>query len=261
MAHKIEHMFEKFKHQVHSIANKTHVNMEKYDDLVDKVLSINPLMELVDEIFHAHVEFYPVVVYIASAVFCLSLSAIFHSFFVINPTICKILQKCDYAGIVILIFGSSYSLFFYNFYCYDFWNHFYCYTLGIISIVCFITSLSDYMDKEEGKMFLGLMMGGLGLFNIIPVIHIAFMSMSATHGANMMSFSDISGFLWTGFFYLSGLAVYIMRFPERYYPKKFDIFFNSHSIWHIFVFLGALSHYFLILNIFRVRSGMTCIRN
>ena len=34
-----------------------------------------------------------------------------------------------------------------------------------------------------------------------------------------------------------------LRVPERWFPGKFDLFFNSHQIWHICVVLAALIHW------------------
>lgn len=43
-----------------------------------------------------------------------------------------------------------------------------------------------------------------------------------------------------GVLYLTGLFFYIKKIPERFYPKKFDIWFNSHTIFHLFVFVAAV---------------------
>lgn len=48
------------------------------------------------------------------------------------------------------------------------------------------------------------------------------------------------GAIIMGILYLTGLFFYIKKIPERYCPKKFDIWFNSHTIFHIFVFIAAV---------------------
>jgi predicted membrane channel-forming protein YqfA (hemolysin III family) len=50
-------------------------------------------------------------------------------------------------------------------------------------------------------------------------------------------------YLLVGFWYLSGLAIYGLKIPERFFPKTFDYIGNSHNIWHVFVILGAFTHY------------------
>jgi predicted membrane channel-forming protein YqfA (hemolysin III family) len=32
-----------------------------------------------------------------------------------------------------------------------------------------------------------------------------------------------------------GGVVYVTRFPESHFPGKFDIWFGSHQIWHLFI--------------------------
>ncbi len=49
------------------------------------------------------------------------------------------------------------------------------------------------------------------------------------------------------------------RIPERLAPGRFDYFFSSHQIFHIFVVLAALSTYVCVLAAFDHRhspSGM-----
>ena len=261
IVHKIEEAFDRFKVNLSNFSNKLDSELN-YNELLDKALNITPLVNFVDEIFHAQVEFYPVIVYIVTAITCMSLSAIFHSFFIINPKICKILQKCDYAGIVILIFGSSYALFYYNFYCYDFWKNLYLIILFVTSVVCFATSLSDFCDRAEGKTFLGLMMMSLALIGLVlPTLHNIVWSFYPHFAVNLIPAKEFALIGFTGLFYLGGLVFYITKFPERCYPKKFDIWFNSHAIFHLCVFFGAVAHFLLVLNVFKVRSCMSCSFN
>lgn len=255
---KVEEVLNDWREQLHEFALNADGKLDGLTDKIDRVTNIDSLMHFLDTIFAAEIEFYPVVVYTLCAIACLGLSATFHGFFVMNPRVCKILQKCDYAGIVILIFGSSYAFFFYEFYCASFWRNAYLIFIGVASVASFVTSLSEYVDREEGKAFLGLMMGALGVSNIFPGIHAIFRSLDPNTSKEMLDITNFVGFVRTGAFYLGGLAVYISRFPEKYYPKRFDIWFNSHSIWHVFVFLGALSHYFTVLNMYDGRLELGC---
>lgn len=47
--------------------------------------------------------------------------------------------------------------------------------------------------------------------------------------------------------YSGGVLFYITRFPERFFPGKFDYFGSSHQIWHCFVNMGAYFVYSGIL--------------
>eukprot|EP00095_Tigriopus_kingsejongensis_P000110 snap_masked-scaffold265_size231475-processed-gene-0.7 protein:Tk00110 transcript:snap_masked-scaffold265_size231475-processed-gene-0.7-mRNA-1 annotation:"adiponectin receptor protein 2-like" len=46
-----------------------------------------------------------------------------------------------------------------------------------------------------------------------------------------------------GALYLTGAVLYAARIPERFYPGKCDIWFQSHQIFHILVIVAAFVHY------------------
>lgn len=60
----------------------------------------------VDE-FLNYVSRWPLFAHMISAVFCLGMSAVYHLFFVYSESACTWLAKLDYAGISILILGST----------------------------------------------------------------------------------------------------------------------------------------------------------
>ena len=39
-----------------------------------------------------------------------------------------------------------------------------------------------------------------------------------------------------------GIAFYSTEFPERFWPGKFDLFFHSHQIFHVWAVIGGLIH-------------------
>ena len=42
-------------------------------------------------------------------------------------------------------------------------------------------------------------------------------------------------------FFISGVAFFFTRIPERHAPGRFDLFLHSHQIWHVLVFCGLQS--------------------
>jgi len=95
----------------------------------------------------------------------------------------------------------------------------------------------------------------LGLSGILPITHLVL-----SHGIST-PFREM-GFGWllaAGVMYITGAVLYANRIPERLAPGKFDLFFSSHQIFHIFVVLAALSTYVCVLAAFdhrHSRSGM-----
>lgn len=206
-------------------------------------------------------EHYPLFVFLGGAISCLGFSALFHLFHPINPTVCKILHKLDYAGISLLNFGSSFAAFFYYFYCHEvgFWL-----SISFISVGCFGTfgiSLTDWIDRPEQTTFKGLMYGFLGISNLIPAVFIFRMILLASEENDHIPFgADFVLLLSMGATYLFGLVFYILKIPERWVPYKFDIWFNSHAIWHFFVFLAAAEHFGALFLLYDRRQTIHCLK-
>ena len=53
-----------------------------------------------------------------------------------------------------------------------------------------------------------------------------------------------------GMFYILGTIVYAFRIPERFFTGRFDIFGQSHQIFHSCVVAGAYFHYVAIHKMF-----------
>jgi len=49
----------------------------------------------------------------------------------------------------------------------------------------------------------------------------------------------IMDYVGGGLVYLAGGILYARKFPEKYYPKTFDIIGSSHQLFHICVVIGA----------------------
>ena len=54
----------------------------------------------------------------------------------------------------------------------------------------------------------------------------------------------------TGGLNLIGAVVYAARIPERWYPRRHDIYGNSHQILHIMVIFAGLTHLAGLLSAF-----------
>ena len=62
-----------------------------------------------------------------------------------------------------------------------------------------------------------------------------------------------------GALYIVGCQFYIFKFPERMMPGFFDIWLNSHTIWHMFVFAAACVHMYTLLETYSIRSTISCL--
>lgn len=144
------------------------------------------------------------------------------------------------AGISIMIFGSTYAAIYYFYYC----RPIYWYTYSIFSFVSnsigFISMLSDKFHKEGYVWIKGVIFATIGLTNGLSIMNAIYFTLFNKREDDIPWGAPYYGVLFMGSLYLIGVMFYIKQIPEKYYPKKFDIWFNSHSIFHTFVFLAAM---------------------
>ena len=43
------------------------------------------------------------------------------------------------------------------------------------------------------------------------------------------------------FFYGFGALLFVLQFPERWFPDKFDLWLSSHQLWHVCVLAAVVS--------------------
>ena len=72
---------------------------------LEMIAAIKPIGDV--ESYLNYVSKWPLLVHMISAALCLGFSAIFHLFYVYSENASSFLAKLDYAGITILIFGST----------------------------------------------------------------------------------------------------------------------------------------------------------
>jgi adiponectin receptor len=72
---------------------------------------------------------------------------------------------------------------------------------------------------------------------------------------------DPQVFFWIagGAAYIFGCLLYILRFPERFWPGKFDFVGSSHQIFHIMVFVGVALHHYASVDTYYDRLNHDCI--
>ena len=82
------------------------------------------------------------------------------------------------------------------------------------------------------------MYAALGLSGVVFVVHGLVL-----HGYELQNQRmALDSMMWMAGFNLFGVVVYALRLPERKYPFKYDIFGQSHQIFHFMVVFAALAH-------------------
>ena len=217
----------------------------KHQSYLDKDFNLNLEIRKKKELAR-----WPLFVIIFSAITCLSFSTIFHLFGTINEKYNNILNRFDYGGISLLISGSCYPPYYYFFYYDKIFKYVYLSLITAFGLGTFIYSLTDDFNKPQRRCLRGTLYLIFGLCTGVPILHMAFF------GKYIKGYSDeITLLNWYlgGISYIIGALFYILRFPEKKFPGKFDFFGASHQIFHVLVFFGALFHFIGSLEAYNFR--------
>lgn len=194
--------------------------------------------------------------YLLCATIMLTCSWTFHASYCRSYSTFCLTSKLDYAGISFMIVGSFTPWLFYTFYCEKLLFRIYFSCIAVLGIFCIIFSLAKKFAQPEYRSVRAGLFVGMGLFAVIPVIHMSFKV------GFMVLFVDFH--LWTllmmAVCYIGGAAIFAMRFPERFFPGKFDRFMSSHNIFHTLIVVAAGVHFMGLfwLKQDRLEMGSTC---
>ena len=193
---------------------------------------------------------WPLFIIIFAAIACLSFSAIFHLFGLMNEKYFNILNRFDYGGISLLISGSCYPPYYYFFYYSTTFKYLYLILITVFGVGTFLYSLTDDFNKPQRRSLRGILFLIFGLCTGVPILHMAFF------GDYIEGYGDdiiLLNWYLGGISYIIGAIFYILRFPEKKFPGRFDYFGASHQIFHVLVFFGALFHFLGSLEAYNYR--------
>uniref|UniRef100_A0A0K0FHU8 Adiponectin receptor protein (inferred by orthology to a D. melanogaster protein) n=1 Tax=Strongyloides venezuelensis TaxID=75913 RepID=A0A0K0FHU8_STRVS len=177
------------------------------------------------------------------AITCLGLSFTFHTVACHSDAVGKLFSKLDYTGISLLIIGSFIPWIYYSFYCRKLPTIVYISMITILGISAIIVSLWDKFAEPAFRSIRAGVFVAMGLSSVFPVIHLLI-----TDGFwRLINGSSFQWLILMGFFYLLGATLYATRTPERFFPGKCDIWFQSHQLFHLFVNVAAFVHFYGII--------------
>jgi len=189
------------------------------------------------------------------AIACLGLSFAFHTVYCHSERVGKLFSKLDYVGISLLIMGSFVPWLYYSFYCRLQPKYTYMITISVLGSFAIVVSL---WDKFSEPLFRPLRAGvfmALGLFGVVPAVHFII-----TDGYSAaIKETSFHWLVLMACLYIGGALLYAMRIPERFFPGKCDIWFQSHQLFHLCVVVAAFVHYHGVTEMAMKRlSGGTC---
>ncbi len=182
---------------------------------------------------------------------CFSGSWIYHTVSNHSDEVHALFNKIDYVGIILLISGSIGPSLFYGLYCHPHLFQAYVTMIAVFSSSLFMVIVLERFRTPEWRSTRSLMFVLLGLSSIVPVFH-GLLNFGYDKVVVEMS-------LWyvvsQGVLYIAGAIIYAKRFPERRYPRTFDLFGSSHQIFHVLVLVAASVHFVGLLKAFDHRHG------
>ncbi|CAM1507534.1 Fc.00g071750.m01.CDS01 [Cosmosporella sp. VM-42] len=196
--------------------------------------------------------------FFGGAILCLGMSATFHTLSNHSEAVAKWGNKLDYTGIVALIVGSYVPALYYGFYCKPELMKPYLSLIFLLGTGCGLVSWIERFRTPRWRPYRTMMFIGLGVSGVVPIIH----------GATIYGFQgleDRMSLSWValhGAMYIFGAVLYATRWPERSAPGKFDIWGNSHQIFHMFVVLAAATHFYGMAKAFdyhHTGTGSQCL--
>ncbi|THC92439.1 hypothetical protein EYZ11_008081 [Aspergillus tanneri] len=145
--------------------------------------------------------------YVVGTAGCLLFSAAFHAANAHSEKIAAAFLKLDYLGIIMAISTTCISITYFGLYGSPF--------LQVTALVFFLLAASG----------------------LAPIFHVAVFE--GTAGLEKFPLKSLSV---TCSSYAVGTTAYVSRFPERFWPRRFDLLGASHQIFHILVAFGQIVH-------------------
>ncbi|KAF7557877.1 hypothetical protein G7046_g5932 [Stylonectria norvegica] len=184
--------------------------------------------------------------FFGGAILCLGMSATFHLTSNHSEPVAKWGNKLDYTGIVALIVGSYVPALYYGFFCKPELLSRYLYVILVLGAGCALVSWVEFFRTPGWRPYRTMMFVALGVSGVVPILH----------GASIYGFQgleermSLSFVALHGVMYILGAVLYATRWPERSAPGSYDIWGNSHQIFHIFVILAAVTHFYAMAKAF-----------
>ena len=196
---------------------------------------------------------WPLIAYLITAMFCLGCSTVCHLCYVKSPRISKIVSNLDYWGIAILFLGSSYPFISYKYACgpYIFWRYTFMCIITLLTVACMVLTVKSAFVKPVPR---AILFTAFGASVLIPTVGLVYwQDPRYTLEPKLMPFSYML------LAYVTGMAVYIARVPERFSKSgRFDIIGQSHQIFHCLVLLGVAITFYDSYQVYLDRLAFTC---
>lgn len=200
---------------------------------------------------HSFLPRWPLVLFMISAMACLVFSSAYHLFAAVSDTWASRFQSLDYAGICLLIAGSTVPIIYYGFYCQPYLRLFYISAIAFTGLVVFLVVVLPKFKPIEYRVLKVVLFITLAFFGMVPFSHF------------VLLMGELHFIFWyliaMGVCYLGGAVIYTFQIPERWAPGYFDYIGHSHQLWHCAIFFAIAVHYLGLLHMYEWRMTRVCL--
>jgi len=144
------------------------------------------------------------------------------------------------------MWGSTIPCVYYGFFCDPNLQKIYWSMVSVLALACAVMTVKTEFRSPSFRAFRSAMYASLGLSFIVPIMH----GISIYGWRIQLWRMSLDWMLLMATFNLAGAATYAMRVPEKWYPKRHDIFGASHQVLHFAVIFAGLAHMFGLLRAF-----------
>lgn len=186
-------------------------------------------------------------VYIIGNLTCMGSSTVYHLMGCHSEHVMHSTVNVDYFGISAIMTASFLPPLYFVFTC---WPTLQLLYMSQVLILGGATLVAPFIERFKTNEWYMLRMGlyiVTAISGFVPTIHSIFLFPPSNHITRAVHLGIFLMFL----FYGVGTVIYVTKIPERFYPGRFDIWFNSHQVWHILVFLAAAVHFFTCIGIYQ----------
>ncbi|KAJ3183147.1 Progestin and adipoQ receptor member 3 [Irineochytrium annulatum] len=203
------------------------------------------------------------VTFAASSVITFGASSLYHLHMSHSEEAYRVYGCWDYSGISASVFGNSLSLTYHLFYCDRLSFLLWLLPISLTNTLgVFGPSLFPFWARGSFRPYRTALYVISALVSMAPIPHyFLFAGGSTLQGIRdevaEAAFRRYAAGLGV---YAFGIFIYIGKLPERVFPGRFDIFFQSHQIWHVACVAAALVHLYVVFDFMEWRSQTQCVK-
>ncbi|THY23186.1 mPR-typeG-protein-coupled receptor, partial [Aureobasidium pullulans] len=177
--------------------------------------------------------------YFIGVAICFICSAGCHIVWTHSPPIASLGNRLDFCGIVVLMWGASLASIHFAFICDPRLRSLHWILVSASASGCVAFTLYPAFIKPTFRAMRAAMYASLGLFAVMFVLHGVYLYGFAVQRRRLaLEWVAVMALL-----NLLGAMFYALRFPEAWFPYRFDFLGASHQIFHVLVLAAGLVHY------------------